>query len=146
MVAARQLSITATRVSTGSAMTLEEPGQGFRFVDRVQVSWVCPAGHTFQTVFAATADLPALYDCTCGLVATDHTTTAAVSSTGQGTARVVTQHPQQPRRGRVSAGKSHLDYVRERRTPAERARGLEAALEALRASGKLPALTEPDGA
>lgn len=79
------------------------------------VSYFCSSGHETRPAFAADAQLPETWDCPrCGLPA-----------------NMDAENPPPP--PKITPYKTHLAYVKERRTDAEAAQILEEAITALRA-------------
>lgn len=82
---------------------------------RLYVSYYCASGHVTRPAFAADAQIPESWDCPrCGLPADTNA-----------------ENPPPP--PKITPYKTHLAYVKERRTDAEAAQILEEALSALRA-------------
>jgi rubredoxin len=91
-------------------------GRSLNVVRKVPVRYWCPQGHETVPVFAdlAEAEIPDSWDCPkCGQRA------------GRERGLLVQHSGDEP-------FKSHLDYVKERRTPAEAAQALDRALTELR--------------
>lgn len=106
-------AIRGSRVGAGP---MGEQDRGFK-AERITVSYYCSAGHEYSPQYAAAVDaaeIPELIDCpSCGLPA------------GQDKANppVITKH---------EPYKTHLAYVKERRTEAEAKELLEEAVNAVR--------------
>lgn len=106
-------AIRGSRVGAGP---MGEQDRGFK-AERIIISYYCSAGHEYSPQYAATVDpaeIPELIDCpNCGLPA------------GQDKANppVITKH---------EPYKTHLAYVKERRTEAEAKELLEEAVTAVR--------------
>ena len=82
---------------------------------RLYVSYYCASGHVTRPAFAADAQIPESWDCPrCGLPAD-------------------TDADNPPPPPKITPYKTHLAYVKERRTDAEAAQILEEAVSALRA-------------
>jgi hypothetical protein len=82
---------------------------------RFYVSYFCASGHVTRPAFAAEAQIPDSWDCPrCGLPAN-------------------TDADNPPPPPKITPYKTHLAYVKERRTEAEAAQILEEAVSALRA-------------
>ena len=82
---------------------------------RLHVSYCCASGHVTRPSFAAEAQVPESWDCPrCGLPAN-------------------TDEENPPPPPKITPYKTHLAYVKERRTDAEAAQILEEAVTALRA-------------
>ena len=107
---------SAIRGSRVGAGPMGEQDRGFK-AERITVSYYCSAGHEYSPQYAANveaAEIPELLDCpSCGLPA------------GQDKANppVIAKH---------EPYKTHLAYVKERRTDTEGAKILEEALRKLR--------------
>ena len=115
-------AIRGTRVGAGP-MGESERGET---APRARVSYHCPNGHLTTPSFASEADVPELWDCPrCGLPA------------GRDT-----ENPPAP--PRTEPYKTHLAYVKERRSDADGAAILEEALGRLRASRELESGARPD--
>ncbi|GEL25237.1 RNA polymerase-binding protein RbpA [Pseudonocardia sulfidoxydans NBRC 16205] len=108
-------AIRGTRVGAGP-MGESERGET---APRVRVAYFCATGHETRPSFAAEAEIPETWDCPrCGLPAgRDHTAPPAAP--------------------RNEPYKTHLAYVKERRSDADGAAILEEALGRLRASREL---------
>ena len=103
-------AIRGTRVGAGP-MRLPERGEQ---APRRSVMYWCANGHQTEPSFAAEVTPPALWDCPrCGLPAGQDQTAP-------------------PERPRVEPYKTHLAYVKERRTEAEAEQLLEEAISQLR--------------
>ena len=108
-------AIRGTRVGSGP-MGESERGEA---AARVVVSFWCSNGHETRPSFATDADLPATWDCPrCGLPAN-------------------TDEKNPPPAKRTEPYKTHLAYVKERRSDADGEAILEEALGRLRASREL---------
>ena len=108
-------AIRGTRVGAGP-MGEAERGEA---APRRRVPFWCAQGHETQVSFASDAEVPELWDCPrCGLPA----------------GRDNTNPPAPPR---TEPYKTHLAYVKERRSDADGAAILEEALGRLRASREL---------
>lgn len=82
---------------------------------RTRVSYFCASGHVTRPAFAVDAPIPESWDCPrCGLPAN-------------------TDEENPPPPPKITPYKTHLAYVKERRTDAEAAQILEEAVTALRA-------------
>lgn len=107
---------SAIRGSRVGAGPMGEQDRGFK-AERITVSYYCSAGHEYSPQFAATVDrseIPDLIDCpNCGLPA------------GQDKANPPTVAKHEPY-------KTHLAYVKERRTETEAKELLEEAVNAVR--------------
>ena len=107
---------SAIRGSRVGAGPMGEQDRGFK-AERITVSYYCSAGHEYSPQYAANveaAEIPELLDCpSCGLPA------------GQDKANppVIAKH---------EPYKTHLAYVKERRTAAEAKELLEEAVAAVR--------------
>ncbi|WP_296633102.1 RNA polymerase-binding protein RbpA [Rhodoluna sp.] len=107
---------SAIRGSRVGAGPMGEQDRGFK-AERVTISYYCSAGHEYSPQFAATvelAEIPVEIDCpSCGMPA------------GQDKANppVIAKH---------EPYKTHLAYVKERRTDAEAKELLEEAVAAIR--------------
>ena len=109
----RHKGIRASRIGAGPA---GETGRGGA-VPRMTVSFWCAAGHLTKPCFAQTADIPTVWECPdCGLPA------------GR-------DHDDPPEQAPAARLKTHLDYVRERRSDAEAEILLAEALARVRAIG-----------
>ena len=109
---ARSSGVRGSRVGSGP-MGESERGTG---AARVSVSYWCEVGHATRLWFADTADVPTLWECSvCGLPA------------GLDCDNPPVQAP-------VAPYKTHLQYVRERRSEAEAEILLAEALARLRAT------------
>ncbi|AEA25604.1 RNA polymerase-binding protein RbpA [Pseudonocardia benzenivorans] len=108
-------AIRGTRVGAGP-MGESERGET---APRVRVAYFCATGHETRPSFAADAEIPETWDCPrCGLPAgRDHTSPPAAP--------------------RNEPYKTHLAYVKERRSDADGAAILDEALSRLRASREL---------
>jgi RNA polymerase-binding protein len=108
----RNKGIRASRIGAGPAGEIDRGGSAAR----VMVSFWCRAGHLTQPFFAQTANIPALWECSgCGLPA------------GR-------DRDNPPEEVAVAPFKTHLDYVRERRSDAEAEILLAEALARVRAT------------
>jgi hypothetical protein len=108
-------AIRGTRVGAGP-MGESERGET---APRERVTYYCASGHITTPSFAAGAEIPEMWDCPrCGLPA----------------GRDV-EHPPAP--PRIEPYKTHLAYVKERRSDADGAAILEEALNRLRESREL---------
>jgi rubredoxin len=108
-------AIRGTRVGAGP-MGESERGET---APRARISYYCASGHESRPSFAAEADIPESWDCPrCGLPA----------------GRDQQSPPAPPRN---EPYKTHLAYVKERRSDADGAAILEEALGRLRASREL---------
>lgn len=107
---------SAIRGSRVGAGPMGEQDRGFK-AERITVSYYCSAGHEYSPQYAANveaAEIPELIDCpSCGLPA------------GQDKANPPIVHKHEPY-------KTHLAYVKERRTAAEAKELLEEAVAAVR--------------
>jgi hypothetical protein len=107
---------SAIRGSRVGAGPMGEQDRGFK-AERITVSYYCSAGHEYSPQYAANVDpaeIPELIDCpNCGLPA------------GQDKANPPIVHKHEPY-------KTHLAYVKERRTSAEAKELLEEAVAAVR--------------
>lgn len=107
---------SAIRGSRVGAGPMGEQDRGFK-AERITVSYYCSAGHEYSPQYAANveaAEIPELIDCpNCGLPA------------GQDKANPPIVHKHEPY-------KTHLAYVKERRTAAEAKELLEEAVAAVR--------------
>ena len=107
---------SAIRGSRVGAGPMGEQDRGFK-AERITVSYYCSAGHEYSPQYAANveaAEIPELIDCpNCGLPA------------GQDKANPPVIHKHEPY-------KTHLAYVKERRTAAEAKELLEEAVAAVR--------------
>lgn len=107
---------SAIRGSRVGAGPMGEQDRGFK-AERITVSYYCSAGHEYSPQYAANVDpaeIPELIDCpNCGLPA------------GQDKANPPIVHKHEPY-------KTHLAYVKERRTAAEAKELLEEAVAAVR--------------
>ncbi len=107
---------SAIRGSRVGAGPMGEQDRGFK-AERITVSYYCSAGHEYSPQYAANVDaaeIPELIDCpSCGLPA------------GQDKANPPIVHKHEPY-------KTHLAYVKERRTAAEAKELLEEAVAAVR--------------
>lgn len=107
---------SAIRGSRVGAGPMGEQDRGFK-AERITVSYYCSAGHEYSPQYAANVDaaeIPELLDCpSCGLPA------------GQDKANPPIVHKHEPY-------KTHLAYVKERRTAAEAKELLEEAVAAVR--------------
>lgn len=107
---------SAIRGSRVGAGPMGEQDRGFK-AERITVSYYCAAGHEYSPQYAANveaAEIPELIDCpNCGLPA------------GQDKANPPIVHKHEPY-------KTHLAYVKERRTAAEAKELLEEAVAAVR--------------
>lgn len=104
-------AIRGTRVGAGP-MGEAERGDS---APRLLVSYYCASGHVTRPAFAADAQVPESWDCPrCGLPANTDA-----------------ENPPPP--PKITPYKTHLAYVKERRTEAEAAQILEEAITALRA-------------
>mgnify|MGYP000004578540 CR=1 FL=1 len=107
---------SAIRGSRVGAGPMGEQDRGFK-AERITVSYYCSAGHEYSPQYAANVDpaeIPELIDCpNCGLPA------------GQDKANPPIIHKHEPY-------KTHLAYVKERRTAAEAKELLEEAVAAVR--------------
>ena len=91
-----------------------EDERGIEFAARQRVAYVCPAGHDFEIVMAAEADVPAIWECPrCGLEAES---TAGIER------EVKVEKPQ----------RTHWDMLLERRSEKELEEILTERLELLR--------------
>lgn len=109
---ARNSAIRGNRIGSGPAGEVDRGGAAARVV----VSFWCEAGHLTRPCFAQTADVPAVWECSaCGLPA--------------GRDR---DNPPEP--VQVVPFKTHMDYLRERRSDAEGEILLAEALARLRAT------------
>ncbi|HET7174122.1 MAG TPA: RNA polymerase-binding protein RbpA [Nocardioidaceae bacterium] len=107
-------AIRGSRVGAGP-MGEEERGDA---APRQQVSYFCARGHQTSPMFALDAEVPDTWDCPrCGLPAN----------------RDSANPPPAPK---IEPYKTHLAYVKERRSDAEAREILEEALQALRAKRK----------
>lgn len=110
---ARGSGVRGRRIGSGPAGESERGGD---LVARVAVTFWCSAGHSTQARFAAAAVAPDTWDCpSCGLPA------------GQ-------DRENPPPAARVEPYKTHLAYVRERRSDADAEILLAQALAKLRAT------------
>ncbi|ODT96038.1 MAG: electron transporter [Pseudonocardia sp. SCN 72-86] len=108
-------AIRGTRVGAGP-MGESERGET---APRVRVAYFCATGHETRPSFAAEAEIPETWDCPrCGLPA----------------GREQSAPPAAPRN---EPYKTHLAYVKERRSDADGAAILDEALSRLRASREL---------
>lgn len=108
---ARNKAIRASRIGAGPAGEAERGG----VAPRVIVSFWCEMGHLTRPCFAQTADVPVVWECLyCGLPA------------GRDRDNLPEQVP-------VAPFKTHLQYVRERRSDAEAEILLAEALARVRA-------------
>jgi hypothetical protein len=97
----------------GISFTSMETEDGVEFADRVETAYDCQAGHTVIVPFAAAAEIPAHWQCRCGI---------------QAVLRDAEDSPHtQARRHR-----SHWDMLLERRTIPELEALLQERLELLR--------------
>ncbi len=104
-------AIRGSRVGAGPMGEAERGDSAPRF----QVSYYCASGHVTRPSFAAEAQVPESWDCPrCGLPANTDA-----------------ENPPPP--PKITPYKTHLAYVKERRTEAEAAQILEEAVTALRA-------------
>ena len=107
---------SAIRGSRVGAGPMGEQDRGYK-AERITVSYYCSAGHEYSPQYAANveaAEIPELIDCpSCGLPA------------GQDKANPPIVHKHEPY-------KTHLAYVKERRTAAEAKELLEEAVAAVR--------------
>lgn len=104
-------AIRGSRVGAGP-MGEAERGEA---APRMHVSYFCAQGHVTSPAFAADAQVPESWDCPrCGLPA-----------------NLDEENPPPP--PKIVPYKTHLAYVKERRTDAEAAQILEEAVSALRA-------------
>jgi len=110
---ARSSGVRGRRIGSGPAGESERGGD---LVARVAVTFWCAGGHSTRTMFAAEAVAPATWDCHgCGMPA------------GQ-------DRDNPPPATRVEPYKTHLAYVRERRSDADAEIILAQALARLRAA------------
>ncbi|MBK7820803.1 MAG: RNA polymerase-binding protein RbpA [Tessaracoccus sp.] len=104
-------AIRGTRVGAGPMGEAERGDTAPRFY----VSYFCASGHVTRPAFAADAQIPESWDCPrCGLPANTDA-----------------ENPPPP--PKITPYKTHLAYVKERRTEAEAEQILEEAVSALRA-------------
>nr|WP_073189893.1 RNA polymerase-binding protein RbpA [Tessaracoccus bendigoensis] len=104
-------AIRGTRVGAGPMGEAERGDTA----PRRNVSYFCSGGHVTRPTFAADAQIPESWDCPrCGLPA-----------------NMDAENPPPP--PKITPYKTHLAYVKERRTEAEAAQILEEAVTALRA-------------
>ena len=104
-------AIRGTRVGAGPMGEAERGDTAPRFY----VSYFCASGHVTRPAFAAEAQIPDSWDCPrCGLPA-----------------NLDSENPPPP--PKIQPYKTHLAYVKERRTDAEAVAILAEALETLRA-------------
>jgi RNA polymerase-binding protein len=109
---ARNSAIRGSRIGAGPAGETARGGAAAR----VTVSFWCEAGHLTRPCFADTADVPAVWECSgCG------------SPAGR-------DRDNPPERVPVAPFKTHLDYLRERRSDADAEILLAEALARLRAT------------
>lgn len=109
----RHKGIRASRIGSGPAGETERGGA----VPRMTVSFWCAGGHLTKPCFAQTANVPTIWECPdCGLPA-----------------GVDRDNP--PIHVPAAPYKTHLEYVRERRSDAEAEILLAEALARLRATG-----------
>lgn len=122
-MASTQGRVLGTRL--GGAMSLET-GDKTPAADTYLTVWVCPDGHEFTVPFSLDAVRPDSWDCkVCGAPATD--------PRSDGTAVNPDTVTRMDIRGRATRPvKTHMDHVRERRTPAELEALLDEALRDLR--------------
>lgn len=107
---ARSSGVRGSRVGAGP-MGESERGQA---AERIAASFWCASGHETRTFFAATAQVPELWDCQgCGLPAGPDPADPPVAAA-------------------VAPYKTHLAYVRERRSDADAEILLAEALTRLR--------------
>jgi hypothetical protein len=59
----------AVRGSRLGAPSYESEGSHIEFAERIRVTFECPKGHSFSVPFAHDAELPALWQCRCGVEA-----------------------------------------------------------------------------
>jgi hypothetical protein len=110
---ARSSGVRGRRIGSGPAGESERGGD---LVARVAVTFWCAGGHSTRAMFAAEAVAPGTWDCrSCGMPA------------GQ-------DRDNLPPATRVEPYKTHLAYVRERRTDADAEILLAQALATLRAA------------
>jgi hypothetical protein len=84
--------------------------------ERTTITFWCAAGHSTRVVFALSADIPQIWDC-------------------NGCARTAGLDPESPpAAGPAAPFKTHLEYVRDRRSAAEAETILSEALTKLRAT------------
>ena len=106
-------AIRGSRVGAGPMGEAERGDSAPRF----QVSYYCASGHVTRPSFAAEAQVPESWDCPrCGLPASQHT-----------------ENPTPPTK--IDPYKTHLAYVKERRSDTDGAAILEESLQALRDRG-----------
>lgn len=108
-------AIRGTRVGSSAVRWAESPTDRAETVARQTVEYWCANGHQTQQTFAAEVAAPAIWDCPrCGLPA------------GRDAANP-------PARPHTEPYKTHLAYVKERRTPEDAEAILAEALQRVRA-------------
>ncbi|MBX6751035.1 MAG: RNA polymerase-binding protein RbpA [Micromonosporaceae bacterium] len=108
-------AIRGTRVGSSAVRWAESPSDRTETVARKTVDYWCANGHRSEQTFAADAEVPSIWDCPrCGLPA-----------------GLDADNP--PPRPRIEPYKTHLAYVKERRTPEEAEAILAEALQRVRA-------------
>ena len=56
----------AVRGSRLGSPSYEQEAAHIEFAERMRVTYDCPVGHSFRITFASDAEVPAIWECTCG--------------------------------------------------------------------------------
>lgn len=114
---------TRAGATAGSGSALHATGSPGVAVPRIRVSYWCPSGHQTQPIFMQLPDeqIPEMWDCRrCGGQASRYGQDAASADAGE------------------DGYKTHLEYLKERRSGQDAEDVLAGALEKLRARSVLP--------
>lgn len=105
---------SAIRGTRLGATSLESESAHVEYAERMAVTYDCPRGHSQRVIFAADAEIPALWQCRCG-------------------AEALRRHSTRPPVTPLRAGRTPWDMLIERRTIADLEEILAERLDEVRA-------------